>query len=259
MHVPTQDPPVVPTAGIIPFSVTDWPDRITATLFTQGCPWRCRYCHNPALQEIVRLPVPQPASRAGGGPPTPNTAGTGHGTKTGRDRESFADFLELLHRRRTLLDGAVISGGEPTVHRELGAAVAAIHGLGLPVGLHTCGYQPKRLQQLLEDPATRPEWIGLDVKALQEDLPDIVGCTAKAARQASRSLDLIRHYCATTGLEAEIRTTVWPGSVVELRLPELRQIVSDAGFDLVVHQAHGVDRNGFFVGDNGPNHAVGAA
>lgn len=121
-------------AGIIPFSATDWPGKLTATAFTQGCPWRCRYCHNPALQGF--------------------SAGT----------QSLQAFLELLGKRKGLLDGAVISGGEPTAQRGLGAAIAAIHDAGFPVGLHTCGYLPGRLAALLDDAATRPEWMVLSPK-----------------------------------------------------------------------------------------------
>ncbi|MBN9644571.1 radical SAM protein, partial [Corynebacterium sp. CCM 8862] len=233
--------PQLPAAGIIPFSVTDWPDNITATLFTQGCPWRCRYCHNPALQEMV------PPAGCGS-----SEHSTGPADATTAPRPCFADFLALLRHRRRVYDGAVISGGEPTVHRGLGAAVAAIHGLGLPVGLHTCGYQPTRLEALLANPVTRPEWVGLDVKAITADLPQVVGCSKKAAEVAGRSLDIVSRYCRNTAMEAEIRTTIWPDSPVSDHLDQLREVVARAGFELVVHQAHGVDANGYFIGDSAP-------
>jgi len=68
----------LPVAGIIPFSATDWPGNITITIFTQGCPLRCVYCHNPNLQafgagshdfaEALALAVDR-RSRQGGSPP----------------------------------------------------------------------------------------------------------------------------------------------------------------------------------------------
>lgn len=79
----------LPIAGIIPFSATDWPGKLTATAFTQGCPLRCVYCHNPQLQAFT------PGAR------------------------SLAEFLSLLNSRHGLIDAAVISGGEPT----------SVHGL----------------------------------------------------------------------------------------------------------------------------------
>lgn len=204
-------------AGIIPFSATDWPGKLTATAFTQGCPWRCVYCHNPALQ--------------------PFCAGV----------ESFADFLALLRSRRGLLDGAVISGGEPTAQSALPAAIAAIHAENFPVGLHTCGYRPDRLAALLEDPHTRPEWIGIDVKGLVEDMPAVVGGTLRRAELAWESLRLVTAAARSGELSVEVRTTVWSGSVLEAHLPVLTERVAELGFPLVVHQARGVDASGRYV------------
>ena len=141
---PTHD---LPVAGIIPFSATDWPGKLTATAFTQGCPLKCVYCHNPSLQEF--------------------TSGA----------HNFAEVLELLDARRGLLDGLVISGGEPTASPGLAEAIAATHQMGFRVGLHTCGYAPNRLAKLLADPATTPDWIGFDVKGLPQDMPSATGCT----------------------------------------------------------------------------------
>ena len=204
-------------AGIIPFSATDWPGKLTATAFTQGCPWRCVYCHNPELQSF--------------------SAG----------RESFEDFLTLLRSRRGLLDGAVISGGEPTAQRALPAAIAAIRAEGFPVGLHTCGYRPERLAALLSEPCTRPEWIGIDVKGLPEDMPAVVGGTLRRAELAWESLRLVTTAARRGELAVEVRTTVWSGSTLEAHLPTLTERVAELGFPLVVHQARGVDENGRYI------------
>ena len=105
----------LPVAGIIPFSATDWPGKLTCTIFTQGCMWTCTYCHNPTLQPI-----------------TPG-------------EHAFTAVVDLLGQRRGLIDALVISGGEPTLHHGLGDAIAATQRSGFPVGLHTCGYAPGRL------------------------------------------------------------------------------------------------------------------
>lgn len=206
----TRPVPDLPVAGVIPFSATDWPGLLTATVFTQGCPLSCRYCHNPTLQ----------AFRGG--------------------EVSFPGVLEFLDTRRGLLDGLVISGGEPTVHRGLGAAVAATRARGFPVGLHTSGYSPTRLAALLAEPTTRPDWIGLDVKGLPASTPGVVGCTPATARRMWESLDVV----TAAGVEVQVRTTVWPGSLLERQLPELRARVRDAGHELVVQYARGVAADG---------------
>ncbi|MDY5588947.1 MAG: anaerobic ribonucleoside-triphosphate reductase activating protein [Arcanobacterium sp.] len=204
-------------AGIIPFSATDWPGKLTATAFVQGCPWRCVYCHNFQLQPF------------------------------GEGEATFEELLELMRSRRGLLDGAVISGGEPTAQQELGAAIAALHAEGFPVGLHTCGYQPKRLEKLLADPATRPEWIGIDVKGLPEDMPAVVGGTLARAYAAWESLDLATAAARRGEIDIEVRTTIWPGSTLAAHLPAVTERVEALGFPLVVHQAHGVDRDGHYI------------
>nr|WP_232959159.1 anaerobic ribonucleoside-triphosphate reductase activating protein [Corynebacterium marambiense] len=206
----------MPIAGIIPFSATDWPGHLTATVFTQGCPWRCVYCHNPSLQNV----------------------GTGS--------HHFAEVLELMERRRGLLDGLVISGGEPTMHRSLPGAIREAHRRGFLVGLHTCGYAPARLAVLLDDDRTRPDWIGLDVKALPADLPPVVGCTPAVAERSAAALGLVAETAARTGMEVQVRTTVWRGGVVDRNLDELRELVAAYGFDLVVQQARNVDADGVY-------------
>ena len=204
-------------AGIIPFSATDWPGKLTATAFTQGCPWRCVYCHNWQLQPFA-----------------PGTA-------------SLEELLELLRARRGLLDGAVISGGEPTAQPALGDAIAAIHAEGFPVGLHTCGYQPRRLAALLADSATRPEWIGIDVKGLPEDMPAVVGGNLQRAEEAWASLRLATAAARQGDIDIEVRTTIWPGSLLEKHLPAVTKRIEELGFPLVVHQARGVDAAGRYI------------
>ena len=213
--------PELPLAGIIPFSATDWPGRLTVTAFTQGCPWRCVYCHNPSLQKV--------------------TAGT----------HRFSEVTQLLSRRRGLIDALVISGGEPTMHRELPAAVRRVHALGFPVGLHTCGYAPARLSRLLADGETRPDWIGLDIKARPEDLPAVVGCTPAVARRSWDSLRIVAEVAARTKLEVQVRTTVWPGGIVDRHLDRIRDAVAEYGLDLVVQEARGVDTEGVYRGEPG--------
>lgn len=206
----------LPVAGIIPFSATDWPGQLTVTAFTQGCPLRCSYCHNPSLQ----------------------------GFRPGE--HTFAEVLEVLEERRGLIDALVISGGEPLAHPALPAAVAAAHELGFPVGLHTSGYAPTRLAALLHDATTRPDWIGFDVKALPEHLPSVAGVTEPVARRMWESLDMVCAAVREHGMGLQLRTTLWPGSVIEQHLDELRVESSARGHELVLQWARGVDKEGAF-------------
>ena len=201
----------VPVAGVVPFSSVDWPGRLAATVFLQGCPWRCPYCHNPGLQATA-----------------PCEGGVGDGA----GEVSWAGFVDLLGRRRGLLDGVVFTGGEPTMHRGLGAAIDEVHVLGFDVGLHTSGCYPEALGRILDD--HRPDWIGLDVKADPRDAEAYAavayggaqlggaeggGAQLSAGDKVLRSLRLIVEALGahqTAGdfppLSLEVRTTVWPDS-----------------------------------------------
>lgn len=202
---PTPNP--LPIAGIIPFSATDWPGKITVTAFTQGCPLRCFYCHNPQLQAFT------PAAY------------------------NFDDVLAVATTRRKLIDALVISGGEPTAVSGLGDAIAASHAAGFPIGLHTCGYRPQVITALLTRPETTPDWVGLDIKALPKDMHEVTGIHATAANRVWDSLAAL----SRAEVPLQVRTTVWRGGAVEKHLPELQRRLTNLGHDLVVQQARRMD------------------
>jgi pyruvate formate lyase activating enzyme len=158
----------------------DYPGELAAVVFCQGCPWRCRYCHNGHLL---------PARSA--------------------DAIPWNDVVRFLGRRRGLLDALVFSGGEPTAQHALGAAMAEVRALGFKVGLHTAGCYPERLEKLIP----QLHWVGLDIKGLPEDYPEITG-VPDSGRQAWRSLEIL----LGGGVGLEVRTTVpptWPPDQVE--------------------------------------------
>ena len=197
----------LPVAGIIPFSATDWPGQLTITVFTQGCPLRCVYCHNPTLQAF--------------------TAGAC----------DFNDALTLATNRRLLIDALVISGGEPTAVPGLADAIRAAHHAGFLVGLHTCGYRPAAIAALLADPVTTPDWVGIDVKALPEHMATVTGCSPRISHTVWDSLRLL----TDAGVDLQVRTTLWPHSVIEKHLDQLREKIAEYGHPLVVQQARGMD------------------
>ncbi|QAY69665.1 anaerobic ribonucleoside-triphosphate reductase activating protein [Xylanimonas protaetiae] len=164
--------PVV--AGLVRLSTVDWPGRLAAVVFLQGCPWRCVYCHNEAILD----------PRAPGQVP-------------------WSDVVELLDRRRGLLDGVVFSGGEPLLSPALPGAIAEVRERGFAVGLHTGGAWPKRLASLLDDGVL--DWVGLDVKHLPERYAAVTGVPS-SGRAAWAALDAL----LASGVAHEVRTTVDP-------------------------------------------------
>ncbi|KQR16100.1 anaerobic ribonucleoside-triphosphate reductase activating protein [Cellulomonas sp. Leaf334] len=184
----------VVVAGLTPLSSCDWPGRLVATVFLQGCPWRCTYCHNAAILD----------PRAPGQVP-------------------WQDVLDLLARRRGLLDGLVFSGGEPTRQAALVGAAADVRAAGFGVGLHTSGAYPSRLPALLP----LVDWVGFDVKAparLYRAVTRVGGPTTSAdATFASLRLVL------DSGVDVEVRTTVDPTVMGPDAVAELTEALSGLG------------------------------
>lgn len=162
-------------AGLQPFSTVDFPGQLAAVVFLQGCPWRCGYCHNPALQ----------AKGPGEGPRWPV-------------------LRDWLQGRRGRLDAVVFSGGEPSTDPALPAALSELRAMGYRLGLHTAGLAPKRLAELLP----LLDWVGLDVKAAPSDeaLHDRITGLAGGLRQVRESLALLQG----SGIAYELRSTVHP-------------------------------------------------
>ena len=101
---------------------------------------------------------------------------------------------------------------------------------------------------MVEDPSTCPDWIGLDVKGLPDDLPEVVRCTPAGARRSWQSLDYLAGIANAGKIDLQVRTTLWHGSILEEHLPELTRRVEERGQELVVQWAHDVDAEGTYVG-----------
>ncbi len=176
-------------AAVTPFTTIDFPGKLSAVAFVQGCPWRCLYCHNAWMQPRA--------------------------FDSSLEHESWASLEALLLRRKGLLDGVVFSGGEPCCDPALPAAVRAVKSMGFLAALHTGGAYPARLRALLP----HLDWIGLDVKAPPTDaaLYDRVVGKPRAASLFLESFALIQ----ASGVPFECRTTAHPEYLPEEKLLEL--------------------------------------
>jgi pyruvate formate lyase activating enzyme len=165
---------VLRVGGLTRCSATDFPGRLAAVVFCQGCAWRCGYCHNPHL-----LP------------------------RRGGEEIAWRDVLAFLTRRRGLLDAVVFSGGEPTLQAGLAQAMREVKALGFLVGLHTAGIVPRRLAEVLP----LVDWVAMDVKASFEEHEAVTGTRGSASR-ARASMQLLRK----SGIACEFHTLSGAGS-----------------------------------------------
>lgn len=185
--------PELRVGGLTPFTSTDFPGRLAAVVYVQGCPWRCGYCHNPHLQ-------------------TRNAGAM-----------AWAEVLAWARRRAGLLDAIVFSGGEPTLDPALPAAAAQVRALGFQVGLHTAGLAPRRFAELLP----LLDWVGLDVKAPLSHAP--LHDRITGARHGTRGVRETLQRLLGSGLAFECRTTARPEDLGDDELLQLADELANAG------------------------------
>ena len=120
-------------AGVQKVTLLDYPGKVACEIFTQGCNFECPFCQNSGL-----IPI----------------------TNTGEFSEE--EIFEYLVLRKKILDGVVITGGEPTVQKDLKGFIKKIKDLGLLVKLDTNGGNPKVLQELIDEELV--DYVAMDIK-----------------------------------------------------------------------------------------------
>ncbi|MGO9645838.1 MAG: anaerobic ribonucleoside-triphosphate reductase activating protein [Candidatus Bathyarchaeia archaeon] len=169
-------------------SLIDYPNRIASVLFTPGCNLRCPYCHN---WQVVLDPKPPFL------------------------QEETA--LEILESRKKYVDAVVITGGEPTFHRDLPMFLRKLKEKGFAVKLDTNGFYP----QILEESLPYVDYVALDVKTSLEKYERL---GAKDAAPLLRTIEILK----TGKVEYEFRTTAVPGIVDGEDIIAIGEIVKDA-------------------------------
>lgn len=160
-------------SGVIKSSLIDFPGLISCVLFVPGCNYDCFYCHNRSLIDGSHIYL------------TP---------------QSITDFLR---KRAGLLDGVVISGGEPTLQSDLIPFIERLKELGYQVKLDTNGSRPGVVRELLERKLC--DYFAVDYKAPAEQYQRICGCKA----DAQKVIETIR-LLSDSSTPFEVRTTVIP-------------------------------------------------
>lgn len=124
--------------GFAKMTLLDYPEHVAATVFTGACNFRCPFCHNGDLvlrpQEVPRI--------------------------------AEEDVLRVLEKRKNLLEGVCITGGEPTLQPDLADFIKKIKQLGFLVKLDTNGYRPEILERLLADELL--DYVAMDIKNSKE-------------------------------------------------------------------------------------------
>lgn len=146
-------------AGLQKNSLIDFPGMISAVVFVSGCNFTCPYCHNP---ELARGEYPQ--------------------------RITVEELLGFLRSRSTLLDGVVITGGEPTLWPQLPQFCHAIKQLKLKVKLDTNGSRPETIRKIIAGKIV--DYVAMDIKTDAANYGPPI-CSQREASRVRKSIGII--------------------------------------------------------------------
>lgn len=179
--------------GLQTLSLIDYPGILCCIVFTQGCNFRCPYCHNP---ELI---LPEKFS--------PEI-----------DINSFFEFLE---KRKRYLKGVSITGGEPTIHSDLPIFIEKIKTLGYLVKLDTNGTNPEMIKTLLTDNLV--DYIAMDVKGPMEKYEKIVNAKVEIEK-ILKSIEIIKN----SSIHYEFKTTVVKSQLLPQDFEKIGELIKGA-------------------------------
>lgn len=176
--------------GLLKFSLIDYPGKVAAVVFTQGCNYRCPFCHNPelVLPELFTEPVPE------------------------------VDVLDFLEKRKGQIQGVVVTGGEPTIHYDLPEFLRKIKDRGYCVKLDTNGSLPDVLQVIFDERLV--DYVAMDIKSSRDNYCKAAGAQIDL-RTVTLSIDLIKE----SGVPHEFRTTAFKNIVSEKDMAGIRDLI----------------------------------
>lgn len=160
--------------GLQKLTALDYPGRIACTVFTGGCNFRCPFCHNAALVTASQMP----------------------------EAVSEAEFFAFLEKRRGILDGVVVTGGEPLLQADLPDFLRRVKAMGFLVKLDTNGALPERLERLTGEGLV--DYVAMDIKNCPAKYALSCGLAELDMDSIERSLRLLME----GSVDYELRTTV---------------------------------------------------
>ena len=164
--------------GIYKTSLIDFPGKISTVLFCGGCNLRCGYCHNPELadswKQLALL--------------------------------SNEEALKVLRKRKNIIDGVTITGGEPTLSENIDSFIERIKEMSLAVKLDSNGLHPEVIARLSDKKLI--DYAALDIKTSPEKYPELTKADIDFSRIAE-SVDVLKN----SGIEDEVRSTCIPGYI----------------------------------------------
>ena len=171
--------------GLQKTTLLDFPGRVACTVFTGGCNFRCPFCHNASLLHSGAADITEEA------------------------------FFSFLSKRRGILDGVCITGGEPLLNRDIAPFISRIKEMGFLVKLDTNGSFPERLASLIDGGLL--DYVAMDIKNSPEKYPLTTGTEDGALSKVKESVSIL----LKGSLPFEFRTTLVKGMHTEADMEKI--------------------------------------
>ena len=161
-------------SGFQKLTLVDYPEHIACLIFTQGCNFRCPFCHNSDLVNGM----------------------------DSKNQISEKEILDYLEKRKGLIDGICISGGEPLLQKDIAIFMKLVKEKGLKVKLDTNGSKPQILKKLIQDNLV--DYVAMDVKNSFSNYDQTSGVVNIDLKKVKESIEILKN----SNIDYEFRTTV---------------------------------------------------
>jgi len=178
--------------GLQKTSLQDYPEEISSIIWTIGCNFSCPFCYNKDLVEGNIAKIPE------------------------------EDILSFLKKRKELIDGLVISGGEPLLQKDLKNFCKKVKKLGYKIKIDTNGSYPEKLKKLVDEKLI--DYIAMDIKAPKKKYNKLTNVKIDI-KKIEKSIEIIKN----SKLDYEFRTTVVPSLLMMEDIVEIANWLKGAG------------------------------
>lgn len=182
-------------AGLQKLTTSDFPGHLACIVFTQGCNLRCPYCQNSGLIPMV--------------------------TEFDKNPISEEDFFKFLEKRKNVLDGVVVTGGEPLIHLSIKDFIIKIKSMGYKVKLDTNGTNPSLLKELID--SNLIDYVAMDIKNDFQNYARTVGLENINTDNIKESIDILK----TSKIDYEFRTTITKEFHNEYTIKNICEIIGE--------------------------------
>ena len=177
--------------GLNKLTTQDFPEHLACIIFTKGCNFNCSYCYNRDLVD----------------------------NKAETIDEDYV--MAYLYKRRKILDGVVISGGEPTIWDDLIPFIKKVKEFKLDIKLDTNGYNPTMLKEILDNNLV--DYIAMDIKAIPDKYMKVINKKIDF-NKILESIDLIKK----SNIKYEFRTTIMKGVHDKKDIIKILKLIGDS-------------------------------